>query len=91
MTEWVDLVEDEIECLGNHDSPQITNPTILKDSPPSGAAGGCKCRQRPKWGFSPSGFFALGRVLHAWEDAGKDLHLQEGEFSPRRIRVCNRL
>ena len=40
MTEWVDLVKDEIERLGTHDSPSVTNPTILKDSRPSGAAGG---------------------------------------------------
>lgn len=61
MTEWVDLVKDEIECLETHDSPSVTNPTILKDSQPSGATvGGGEGGRRPR------GLYSFG-LLCPWE------------------------
>lgn len=87
MTECIDLVKDEIESLGNHDSPEITNPTILKDSQPSGATGGCEGR---------AGLFTF-RLLCPWESftrlgrCWQKIPSKEDEFSPRGIQVCDRL
>lgn len=69
ITEWVDLVKDEIECLGNHDLPPITNPTILKDSQPSGAPGGCEGQRRPRGAF----YLRASMPLREFHTSGKML------------------